>query len=204
MKNGAYTTTTVNTPFGDKFTVLIDGHLSLQSVDATATDAAVTRDTIHMNASWKDSKGNTYSVKCDKVVPYGNDHPTFGGVVTNTLMHGFTRIGTPLEPTQFVYYAFWGKGEISKNGKTLDQGRLIHGMLTEDVRTAGYKLATDSQVNPHRVMFHLIIPPFKSGMKDPLKTGFTLPNGKPLPFWHVMFQNLSIKAERSASMAASH
>ena len=200
-KNGAYTTTMVKTPFGDKFTVLRDGYLSLQSVDATATDAAVSNDTVHMTASWKDAKGNTYKVTCSKVVPYGSDHPTFGGVVTNTIIHGFTRIGTPLEPTQFAYYAFWGKGEISKNGKTLDQDRLIHGMLTELVRTGGYKLATDSQVNPHGVIFHLIIPPFKGGKKDPLKTGFLLPNGKPLPFWHVMFQTLNVKAERGTNLA---
>lgn len=202
-KNGAYTTTTVKTPFGDKYTTLRDGHLSLQSVDATATDAAVTDDTVHMTASWKDAKGNIYEVTCAKVEPYGSDHPTFGGVVTNTLMHGFTRIGTPLEPTQFVYYAFWGKGDISKNGKVLDTGRLIHGMLTEDVRTNGYRLATDSQVNPHQVMFHLILPPMKKGKKDPIKTGFTMANGKPLPFWHVMFQTLTVSAERDKNMASA-
>ncbi len=198
QKNGAYTTTTKKTPFGDKYTTLKDGQLSLQSTDATATDAAVTNDAVHMTASWKDAKGNTYSVKCDKVMPFGSDHPTFGGVVTNTLMHGFTRIGTPLEPTQFAYYAFWGKGDISKNGKLLDRGRLIHGMLTEDVRTKGYQLATDSQVNPNKVMFHLIVPPMKNGKKDPVKTGFTLPNGKPLPFWHVMFQTLDVRAGRGS------
>lgn len=203
-KNGAYTTTTKKTPFGDKYTTLRDGQLSLQSVDATATDAAVTDDTVHMTASWKDAKGNTYQVTCAKVEPYGSDHPTFGGVVTNTLMHGFTRIGTPLEPTQFAYYAFWGKGDVSKNGKVLDTGRLIHGMLTEDVRTKGYRLASDSQVNPNKIMFHLIIPPMKNGKKDPVKTGFTLPNGKLLPFWHVMFQQLNIQAERGANMASSH
>ncbi len=201
QKNGAYTTTTKKTPFGDKYTTLSDGQLSLQSVDKTATDAAVTDDTVHMTASWKDAQGHTYKVTCAKVEPYGSDHPTFGGVVTNTLMHGFTRIGTPLEPTQFVYYAFWGKGDISKDGQTLDRGRLIHGMLTEDVRTTGYRLATDSQVNPSQVMFHLIIPPMKNGQKDPVKTGFTMANGKPLPFWHVMFQTLRIRAERGADMA---
>lgn len=77
-------------------------------------------------------------------------------------------------------------------------------MLTELVRTGGYKLATDSQVNPSQVMFHLIIPPMKNGQKYPVKTGFTMANGKPLPFWHVIFQQLKIQAERGASMTSSH
>jgi len=29
-------------------------------------------------------------------------------------------------------------------------------------------------------------------------------NGKPLPFWHVMFQQLNIEAERGADMAPAH
>ncbi len=31
----------------------------------------------------------------------------------------------------------------------------------------------------------------------PVPTGFRLPNGRQLPFWHVTFENLEIRAERS-------
>ena len=32
--------------------------------------------------------------------------------------------------------------------------------------------------------------------KKPVKTGFELPNGKELPFWHVMYGNLDIESDR--------
>jgi len=47
-----------------------------------------------------------------------------------------------------------------------------------------------------------MVAPFKPDMenmtytKSPVKTGFKLPNGMMLPFWHVMFENLEINASR--------
>lgn len=32
--------------------------------------------------------------------------------------------------------------------------------------------------------------------QKPVETGFTLPNGKPLPFWHVMFETIEVTGER--------
>jgi len=200
---GEYTQMMMKTPFGDKHLVMPGGQLMIHGVDATATDAAVTKDTVHMMASWKDRDGNTYSVKCCKMMAaHGVEFPTFGGVVTNHILHGFTRIGTALMPTEFTYFAFWGMGEVSKNGKVMDRPRLIHGMLTEYVRTEGYKLGFDSEVTPGRTQFHLMVPPFmpnpKAGHFDhkPVKTGLTLPNGMELPFWHVMFENLKVESTR--------
>ncbi|RMF85679.1 MAG: hypothetical protein D6736_16745 [Nitrospinota bacterium] len=199
----AYTVMKKKSPFGDKYIVLAEGKLQLKAVDATATDAAQSHDSVQMEASWKDKAGNTYAVKCcKKLAVHGVEYPTFGGVVTNHIMHGWSRIGTALMPTMFSYFAFWGMGEVRKNGTVVDAPRLIHGMLTEYVRTTGYKLGFDRDVTPTRLHFHLMIPPFAPVPQEgkftpkPVKTGFTLPNGKPLPFWHVMFENLEIEAER--------
>ena len=195
--------TKVLTPFGNKHIVLPNGRLKISAVDATATDAATTKDKVRMIASWQDKKGNTYAVKCCvKLAANGLEYPTFGGVVTNVIMHGFTGIGTPLMPSEFTYFAFWGFGEIDMNGKTLDKPRLIHGMLTEYVREKGYALGFDHDVTPTRTQFHLMVPPVKPDMKNgvftkaPVKTGFVLPNGKQLPFWHVMFETLNVSATR--------
>ena len=199
QSGGAFTQTRKLTPFGDKHTVMADGRLQIEALDATATDAATTKDWVHMKASWKDKAGNTYSVRCCKMVAaHGVEYPTFGGVVTNHILHGFSRIGTALMPSEYTYFAFWGMGQVEKNGKVLDKPRLIHGMLTEYVRTAGYRLAMDSQVSPGQLQFHLMVPPMKPVMSEgrfehsPVKTGMTLPNGKPLPFWHVMFESVQV------------
>jgi len=198
-----YTTAKPLTPFGDKFMTMGGASLDLQLTDATATDAAKSDDKVQLRASWKDKDGNTYEVRCCRMLATrGVEYPTFGGVVTNTLMHGSTRIGTGLMPTEYVYAAFWGMGEIRKNGEVLQQPRLIHGMLTEYVRKGGYALAEDAGVTPTTRHFHLIAPPFMPNMEQgrfdqsPVKTGFTLPNGQPLPFWHVMFENIDVSANR--------
>jgi len=201
-QNGKYTTTTNMTPFGDKAVVMKNGRLDLRVVDATATDAATSEDAVSFEASWEDEAGDIYKVTCSAVMPHGLEYPTFGGVVTNHLMHGVSGVGTPLMPTMFTYAAFWGTGDVMKNGEVIDAGRAVHGMLTEYVRTEGYSLGFDEDVTPTRRHFHLMVAPMapdpESGhfTKDPVQTGFTLPNGKPLPFWHVMFQNLEISAER--------
>jgi len=196
--------TKVLTPFGDKHIVMGAGRLQIDAVDATATDAATTRDSVQMQASWKDKAGNSYFVKCCmKMAAHGVEFPTFGGVVTNIILHGFTGLGTPLMPSEFTRFAFWGMGAVGMNGKVLDKPRLVHGMLTEYVRTAGYKLAFDSEVTPTRTHFHLMVPPMKPDpvhgtfTKAPVHTGLKLPNGMTLPFWHVMFESLDVKAQRS-------
>jgi len=107
-----------------------------------------------------------------------------------------------LMPTEYTYFAFWGMGQVSKNGEVLDKPRLVHGMLTEYVRKEGYKLAKDDEVTPSRRHFHLMVAPFMPDMETghfkhvPVKTGLKLPNGMELPFWHVMFETLDIKAKR--------
>ena len=205
-KGDHYTKASRLSPFGNKFMVMRHGRLKVDLVDATATDGATTKDRVHFRASWQDKAGNTYAVRCcTKLVHQGLEWPTFGGVVTNDLMHGSSRVGTPLMPTLFDYAAFWGMGKVLKNGKVIDAPRLVHMMLTELVRGPAYRLDTDGQVTPTRLQVHLMVMPFMPNKQDhafkpsPVKTGFTLPNGQTLPFWHVMFSNINVKARRLSS-----
>ena len=202
-EGGQYTRMKKPTPFGDKFTPMAGGRLSLVATDRTATDAGVTRDQVRFEASWQDADGNTYTVQCcAKVAAHGVEFPTFGGVVTNHILHGSSRLGTSLMPTEFAYVAFWGMGELRKNGEVVDKPRLIHGMLTEYVRTGDYKIGFDRQVDPTQVHFHLMVPPMEPRPQEgvfhhkAVNTGLELPNGKTLPFWHVMFESLRIEADR--------
>ncbi|MDX1638600.1 MAG: hypothetical protein R3281_11570 [Balneolaceae bacterium] len=203
VRDGKYTEMKKPSPFGDKNIVMGNGKLNIEALDATAADAAKTEDNVKFMASWQDKQGNTYEVRCcGMLAAHGVEYPTFGGVVTNTVMHGSSRIGTALMPTEYVYFAFWGMGEVRKNGEVLDKPRLVHGMLTEYVRKEGYELAFDDEVTPTRKHFHLMVPPMKPEPKEQefvhsnVQTGFSLPNGMQLPFWHVMFENLEIDAQR--------
>lgn len=167
VQDHVYTAFKHKSPFGDKNVVMGNGKLSTHLVDATATDAATSQDSVRFQASWQDKDGNTYMVRCRAMLAtHGVEYPTFGGVVTNHLMHGSSRVGTALMPTMFSYAAFWGMGDVSKNGQLLDKPRLIDGMLTEYVRKAGYQLALDSEITPQRLHFHLMAPPMKPVMTD--------------------------------------
>ncbi len=201
-KGNGFTQMKTLSPFGDKHIILSNGTLEIKATDKTATDAAKSDDKVSLVATWKDKAGNTYMVKAGKVIPHGLEYPTFGGVVTNHILHGFSGVGTPLMPSEYTYFAFWAIGNIYKNGKLMDKMRIVHGMLTEYVRTKGYKLGFDKDVTPTALQFHLMVPPFKPNMKTmafdkvPVKTGFKLPNGMELPFWHVMFENVEVNAGR--------
>lgn len=208
VEGGTFGTTTKPTPFGDKFIAMGNGKLKLELFDLTAADAMTSRDSVQLDASWTDDEGNVYAVRCcDKLETVGGQHPTFGGVVTNHLMHGFSRVGTPLMPTMFTYAAFWGAGEVLKNGEVIDKPRPVHGMLTEYMRKEGYALGFDKDVEPTEWHFHLMLAPVVpdpegNGLKQkPVETGLTLPNGKPLPFWHVMFETIEVSAERTEDSA---
>lgn len=203
-KGGEYTRTTVMTPTGDlKSRVLPNGRLSFEAWDVTATDAATTGDSVRFRASWEDREGDTYAVTCcTEMFAHGTQMPTFGGVVTNHVLHGSSRLWTAMMPTFFTYAAFWGKGALLENGEVRQEGKMIHGMLTEYVRTEGYEMAFDRQVTPTRRHFHLMVFPMdpapeKEGFRrNPARTGYRLPNGKELPFWHVMFGNVDVESSR--------
>lgn len=206
VEGGEFTRAKPLTPFGDEAIVMGNGKLQLELTDATAVDAATTEDEVKFRASWQDEAGNSYEVRCCQMLAaHGVEYPTFGGVLTNHILHGSSRIGTALMPTEFTYAAFWGMGAVLKNGEVLQKPRLVHGMLTEYVRGEDYELVSDPEVTPTRKHFHLMVPPMMPNTKEhrfehsAVKTGFQLPNGKTLPFWHVMFSNLEIESSRGGS-----
>lgn len=200
--NDRYTQIAQASPFGSKTTLLQRGRFTLEAVDATATDAAASNDSVQFDAAWEDGQGNSYSVQCSRVIPAGIEYPFFGGVVTNHILNGFSRIGTPLMPSGYAFAAFWGTGRVSKNGQITDEPILVHGMLTEMVRLEDYSLAFDDQIIPSQRLFHLIVPPFMPSednsrfVERPVKTGYTMENGEELPFWHVMFSNIEVRSDR--------
>jgi hypothetical protein len=173
----AYTYDSQATPFSD-WAQNGEGSLTMKVVDSTAIDGATTDDTIDFEANFYAPDGTPFRVTCTEPLPHGDTFPTFGGVVTNHLMHGVTGIGTRLMPTEFAYAAFWGKGKVYRDGKLIADNQLIHVMVTEPVRSPGYHLAFDGGVGHPTTgkTVHLIIPPLKVGDQGPepapLKTGY--------------------------------
>ena len=136
------------------------GSVDMTVVDATAIDGARTKDKIDFEATFQLPDGAKYRVVCKKPLSHGMAFPFFGGVVTNHLLHGATGIGTRLMPTEFAYAAFWGVGDIYKDGRLINKDHMVHAMVTEVVRGDNYALQFDGGVGnpPQGITLHLMIP----------------------------------------------
>ena len=204
----AYTTTTQPTPFSDKF-ASVAGSVDMTLVDATAIDGATTKDTIDFQADFTGPRGqHQYTVTVKQPLAHGFLYPFFGGVATNVLLHGNSGVGTPLMPTEFTYAAFWGVGQIYRDGTLVNDHQLVHVMLTEPVRGDGYALMKEGTVpppnaSPSAMTLHLLVAPYKVTGGDPpvesapVQTGVMLdtPSGTvEQPFFHIMFQSFNVKA----------
>jgi hypothetical protein len=179
------------TPFSDKAKA-VEGSLDMTVVDATATDAGVSKDQIDFEATFTAPDGAEYRVVIERPAPHGWFLPTGGGVVTNFIQHGVTGWGTRLMPTEYDDVAVYGPATIFRDGEKIAEDRPAHMMLTEFVRGESYELATDANVDPGARHLHLMIFPFDQfGRHDAVPTGFELPNGKQQPFLHIMYPGVS-------------
>ena len=196
----AYTTTAGPTPFSDNFAI-INGNYKLKAQDKTLVDDPDSRDKIKYSATVTSPDGaNTYEISVKQILPVGVDHPVFGGVGSNMIHHGMTGIGTKMQPTQPTVAAIWGIGTIKVNGMVPERGenRLVHSMITCDVRDEDYRLVFDDDVDCSNIHTHLMMPNVQIVVDEegnyvevasPVPTGFILPNGMEQPFLHVMFEN---------------
>lgn len=210
LSNGdGYTIVDHATPFTD-WLVTGTGTLRMSVTDITAHDGRTTKDKVDFEATWQAPDGShDYRVVANTPLPHGKFFPTFGGVVTDHLMHGSTGIGTKLMPTMYSYVSFWAKGDFYADGRLVNPDQLIHVMITEPVRGDGEKLAFDGGVGGGGTggkVLHLMIPPYKIGPKGPekapLKSGF-------IPFPMIKKRMMAAKAmvmklppeQRKAKMA---
>ncbi len=176
--DGRYTISDHATPFSNW---LFEGQGSVRMtvIDRTANDAASTKDEINFEAEFTLPDGVPYRVVVNKPLAHGMDHPIFGGVGTNMIIHGQTGIGTALMPAEFMYAGFWGTGDIYRDGELINEAHMVHVMVTEITRDETGKLLFSGEMgrDPGKRMLHLMIPPLKpvpgKGMvDDPLKTNF--------------------------------
>ncbi len=179
---------------------MITGDFKMTVVDATAKDRMDSKDEVTMEASFVGPNGRDFRITMNKVIPVGPDHPFFGGVGTNVLMHGGTGIGTPLVTEEFSYITVWGIGNIYIDGELVDSKRVIHIMVSERTRDDDFKVGF-GVAKPDELEIHLAMPPLKGSptgpVPSPVPTGVTLPNGMTQPFIHVNFYgNATLKGNR--------
>ncbi len=202
--NTKFTKTKKPTPVGDQGKI-VSGQFEITYKDRQPMDMpgepTDTLDDVDLSVSFTDPAGNTYEIEVLKL--YQPPFPGFesgGGVVTDTWTHGGTGTDSPLFPKVFTFGAFWGIGNIIVNGEVADRDKWVHFMTTQIVRDKDYRLAIGEELplkledtiagQSHHT--HVIVRPIRitpeGPMFDPVKTAFTLPNGKAQPFIHIMFE----------------
>ncbi len=193
--------TTIRNPamFSNKIK-MTTGDFRMSVVDATAKDGKGSADQVDMEATFVGPNGQNFRVTMNKIIPKGPDHPFFGGVGTNVLMHGGTGIGTPLVAEEFSYITAWGIGDIYIDGELVDSKRVIHIMVSERTRDDDFQVGF-GVAKPDELEIHLAMPPLKGSptgpVASPVPTGVTLPNGKDQPFIHVNFYgNATLEGNR--------
>ena len=166
-------------PFSDWYEKA-KGSVQMTLVDATAIDGASTKDRIEFEANFELPDGAKYRIVCKMPLAHGMAFPFFGGVVTNHLIHGGSGIAPRALPTDFAYAAFWGKGDVYKDGSLINGDQLVHVWVSEDIRGKGKgsktRLDADAGRKSKGLTLHMVVPPYKvtkQGMKKtPLKTMF--------------------------------
>lgn len=186
---------------------MISGRFDMQVRDLTAKDGADSKDEIAMTAEFQGPGGRTFRVEMNRVIPRGGDHPFFGGVGTNVLMHGAYGSGTPLVAEEFSYITAWGIGALFIDGELIDNSRIVHIMVSERTRDDEYKVGF-GVAKPDELEIHLAMPPAAPSpggpVPSPVPTGVTLPNGKQQPCIHENFYgNASVAGNRFVTAGRS-
>ncbi len=206
--NTEFTVTKKPTPVSNNARI-VDGEFEITYKDLQPYDLpgdpTETLDDVDVTVKFTDPKGNQYEIEVLKL--YQPPFPGFesgGGVITDAFIHGETGTDSPLFPKIFSYGAFWGIGNIKVNGELADTDKWVHFMTTQNVRNMNYGFVTSEGLplmpedtfsgQVHHT--HVIVRPIKitpeGPVFDPVKTAFTLPNGKNQPFIHVMFEQETI------------
>lgn len=185
----AYTTLKKPAMFSNNFKK-VNGSIKVTVEDLTALDTPRSKDRATVEADFEGPNGEQFRIVLQKLISVGSDHPFFGGVGTNILMHGSTGIGTPLVAREFSYITLWGIGDLYKDGELIDSGRIVHVMVSERTRDTNFK-AGFGVAQPDKLEIHLALPPKKGSpaghIDSPVPTGVILPNGAEQPFMHVNF-----------------
>lgn len=184
------------TPFSN-WSESTKGRVKMMVTDVTPIDAAETADKIDFEANFELPDGAKYRVEVKKPLPHGMAFPFFGGVVTNHLIHGVAGVAPRALPTTFAYAAFWGAGNVYKDGELINEGQLVHVWVSDDERGPDGGIRNDRQVGASEgLTLHMIVPPYRptpKGMeKSPLKTMF-------MPFPYV---KKNIESEMKAAKKA--
>jgi hypothetical protein len=183
------------TPFSNKV-AFGAGSYAFNVIDNSEEDSENSEDLIkNVTIKYQRPNGEMFMIDEIKIIHKINgsgDHPYFGGVGLDKIMHGNTGIGTNLMPKLTSYITLWGITDLKDgNGNVIAPNRLIHIMVSSRSRNDDLKLLTSTNVDltdksSNNIETHIIIPPLD------LEGNMSKVPGTGHGFLHLMFENVNL------------
>jgi hypothetical protein len=183
------------TPFSNKV-AFGAGSYSFNVIDNSEEDSENSEDLVqNVDIKYQRPNGEMFIINDIQIIHKVNgsgDHPYFGGVGIDKVMHGNTGIGTNLMPKLTSYITLWGIADLKDgNGNIIASDRLIHIMVSSRTRNDDLKLLTSIDVDltdqsPDKIETHIIVPPLDlEGNMSPVP-------GTGHGFLHLMYENVNL------------
>jgi hypothetical protein len=181
-----------NVPYSNNVERLSGGTIRLVAFDRTANDTKLSSDSMAVEIAFTDAEGAAWRIEQAALAPLSSNpiaEPWFGGLVIDTLYHGDTGNGTPLEPKVDCAMCSWGWADVYKDDARVASSVLLHLMVTSDTRGDDFEYACyDCTDRPVRQV-HVVVPP---------REYLPSPGG----FLHVMWQDAEIMRGTPDEIAA--
>jgi len=183
------------TPFSDNISIGA-GSYSLSLIDLDSNDSPTSKDSVlSVNIQYERPNGDKFMIDNIMIIhkPDGaGDHPFFGGIGYDVMMHGNTTIGTGLMPKMKSYVTLWGISDLKdENGNVIASNRIIHMMVATRVRRADLTMIASgiidsSDYDQTMRETHIILPPLDmAGNMSPVP-------GTRHGFLHLMYENVNL------------
>ncbi|MEW5930512.1 MAG: multicopper oxidase domain-containing protein, partial [Gemmatimonadota bacterium] len=151
-------------PFSNRVVRLPRGEVRFVAFDRTLNDTRTSADSMEIEVEFTGRDGARWRILQSALAPLSPDpvgEPWFGGVVTDTTLHGESGRATPAEPWLVCAMCSWGWADVWRNKKKVASAVPLHVMLSSDVRddARGFAYACyDCRERPVREV-HVIVPP---------------------------------------------
>lgn len=150
--------------FSDDNVVLPRGEVRFVAVDRTVNDSKLSRDSMALEATLVDERGDEWRIVQTRIAPVSPDpvnDPWYGGVVIDTLEHGTEGRGTPEEPKVHCVMCSWAWADVWKNGKKVASSVVLHVMLSSQTHDPanGWKYKKYDAADQPRTEVHVVIGP---------------------------------------------
>lgn len=204
-KNETAYTTLNDTIIFSRSRDIVSGSIFVKVTDLTAIDQDISNDKAEMEATFSGPNGSNFKIVLNKLFPGKIPTQTFGGVGSNSLIHGHTGVGINKIFSEFAYIFFYGLGDIYRDGQLINKDMFVYfavsqrsRALNEDFLEGRYNVSNPmGKLIVHLVVFPRTLTDDGTLVDVPFSTGVIGKDGKDQEFFHINYlENIIVKGNK--------